>query len=328
MQKSSAAKRRRVETSEDIFVHDAFIDHILTGEMMTDPVMAEDDRTYDRNAITAWFSSRKERGLPITSPLTMEIIGEKLRPNVDMKRAIEESKEAIARKQASQMQSSSSAASAMSSVMLSIHDLGKHFECLDQCRDILQNALGGWTPPSVIMIGSENTGKSSVLERLALMSIFPRAEGLCTRLPIHARLRRTATALPPVLVVYNVVTKEEEVRRVIPFQTGHIDVRIEMDRLLKQSNGSLSGIDSTHIIILHIHSPRVPSIDLIDLPGIVACSAPGEPIDLPTATRDLVVRHIDECQGRAMYLAVTRATTSTNKDVAFGLVQEEKLEVP
>ena len=75
------------------------------------------------------------------------------------------------------------------SSMKSIHGLNAYFECLDPCRDVLDSALDGWTPPCIIMVGAENTGKSSVLERLALMGIFPRMDGICTRLPIHARLR-------------------------------------------------------------------------------------------------------------------------------------------
>jgi hypothetical protein len=209
----------------------------------------------------------------------------------------------------------------------SVFDLGSCFRWLDPCRELLDKALDGWTPPCVMVLGSENSGKSSVFERLTLMPIFPRQDGFCTRLPIHARLRRTAEASPPVLVVFNTDTKTEEYRRVIPLHNGHIEVLEAMKFILTKANGSVMGVSTTHIIILHIHSPRVPSIDLIDLPGIVAGAVSGEPNDLSSLTRALVDTHIMNYGDRAIYLAVCPATLATNKDMAFGLVQERGLEV-
>ncbi len=48
----------------------------ITQEPFTDPVVAEDGHTYDRQAITRWLASNK------TSPMTRELIGPQLVPNV------------------------------------------------------------------------------------------------------------------------------------------------------------------------------------------------------------------------------------------------------
>ena len=57
---------------------DAFVDHILTGEVMTDPVIAEDGRTYEKESILEYFRSRDHNRLPIVSPWTREPSGKSL----------------------------------------------------------------------------------------------------------------------------------------------------------------------------------------------------------------------------------------------------------
>jgi len=74
-----------------------------------------------------------------------------------------------------------------------IRELGAaHFRCLDGLRPQLDDVLKGLSPPHIVVIGSESTGKSTLLERLAMMPLFPRARRTCTRVPIHLHLRRCA----------------------------------------------------------------------------------------------------------------------------------------
>jgi hypothetical protein len=59
----------------------------------------------------------------------------------------------------------------------SIHELRAVFQHLDPLRDLLTATLEGWQPPQLVVIGQESSGKSSIMERLAMMPIFPRNEG-------------------------------------------------------------------------------------------------------------------------------------------------------
>ena len=91
---------------------------------------------------------------------------------------------------------------------------------------MLAASLEGWQPPQVVMIGDESSGKSTILERLAMMPIFPRGDDLTTRLPIHLRLRYAEVSLPPRLeVVESATGKTVRGPYVIPSVSGHIDVR-------------------------------------------------------------------------------------------------------
>ena len=47
--------------------------------------------------------------------------------------------------------------------------------------------------PRVVVVGSRDAGKSSLLENVTKCSIFPRDKGLCTRMPIKLQLQQVHT---------------------------------------------------------------------------------------------------------------------------------------
>ncbi|MBX9705267.1 MAG: U-box domain-containing protein, partial [Gammaproteobacteria bacterium] len=61
----------------------------ITGEIMIDPVVAEDGRSYERAAIAEWFQRRFEAGLPPTAPLTGGAITPNLMPNTNLRNTIQ-----------------------------------------------------------------------------------------------------------------------------------------------------------------------------------------------------------------------------------------------
>lgn len=46
-----------------------------------------------------------------------------------------------------------------------------------------------YSVPRIVVIGEESSGKSSTLERIAMMQFFPTDYKICTRMPIELRLR-------------------------------------------------------------------------------------------------------------------------------------------
>ena len=68
-----------------------------------------------------------------------------------------------------------------SSAPLSLKHLAKLFQALDVDESFHNDILPEWTPPCITVIGNESSGKSTILERLLMMSIFPRGEEICTR---------------------------------------------------------------------------------------------------------------------------------------------------
>jgi GTP-binding protein EngB required for normal cell division len=280
----------------------------ISNSVLDDPVIAEDGITYNRQSIVKWFSSCSERGLPTTSPITRNVVGTDIKDVKTKKRPLAKSDEP-------------SFASDIEGVA-SIHELRAVFSELDPLRDVLAQTLKGWQPPQLVVLGQENTGKSSILERLAMIPIFPRDNEMCTRMPIHVRLRNQEVAEAPTLTVFNVNTnKVEEGPYMIPSQSGAIDVREKMQEIVARENAQLTGVSTQRIIILHVEGPHVPSIDLVDMPGLLAA-----PQELREKTRALVERHIRAHGAYSMYLAVVPGAVAPNNSVVMDLVQAHGLQ--
>lgn len=204
----------------------------------------------------------------------------------------------------------------------SIHQLNAVFAHLDPLRDILAETLDGWRPPQLVVIGPESSGKSSLLERLVMMPIFPTAEGICTRLPIHVRLRNAAQAQAPRLEVYSLVNnRTEEGPFEVPMQSGALDVRDKMREVLEREHGRVEGVSADRIIILHVHGPHVPSLDVVDMPGLIAA-----PAGLREQTRALIERQVERHGAYSMYMAVVPAGQRPNTSIAMEVVQSKGLE--
>ena len=60
-----------------------------------------------------------------------------------------------------------------------VDELGEIFEQLDALGDILPASMESWQMPSFVVLGAESSGKSTLLERVSMFSMFPRADGSC-----------------------------------------------------------------------------------------------------------------------------------------------------
>jgi hypothetical protein len=281
----------------------------VSGELMHDPVIADDGHSYERASIEGWFRACQDRQLQITSPWTRAPMSRNLRDNIDLKRRI-----AAAVHERSFVTGLEG--------LSSIHVLNAVFAQLDPLRDILAETLDGWRPPQLVVIGAESSGKSSLLERLVMMPILPTAEGICTRLPIHVRLRNMAQAQAPRLEVYSLVNnRTEEGPFDVPMQSGALDVRDKMQEVLQREHGRVEGVSADRIIILHVHGPHVPSLDVVDMPGLIAA-----PAGLREQTRALIDRQVERDGACSMYLAVVPAGQRPNTSIAMEVVQSKGLE--
>jgi hypothetical protein len=281
----------------------------LTNVVMFDPVTAEDGLTYDRAAIESWLENNN------TSPTVrggqgFRAMGNSLEPNRERKAALDrvlreyntEDEPEIISWDAQGLQQylpggrSVALSSPTSIVPPPAHspravadmtsDLTRMFKILDPLRGE-QKSLGNLTPPKIVVIGDESSGKSTVLEQLIRMPLFPRKKTFCTRLPIHVRLRRPDAARDECAsVTMSVITAEayrtvgydaqpEEPPCTISTAAGYHFVQDCMDQLERRLAGETGGVVADRIIVLDVLHPEVPVLDLIDLPGIVAVDVPG-----------------------------------------------------
>jgi hypothetical protein len=277
----------------------------LSSSIMLDPVVAEDGITYERANIELWFDDCAARGVPITSPATAENIGRLLKDDNSAK-----------------IKDSNGGTEPMDfDNISSIHKLRAVFAELDPLREFLSESLRGWQPPQFVVIGQESSGKSTLLERLALMPIFPRDNAFCTRMPLHVRLRHSETPKMPKMEVVNVETgKTEDGPYLVPVRWAALDVKQKMLDVLKKESDP-DGVCSNRILVITVEGPTMPSIDLVDMPGLVS-----SPPELKEKTRLIVQKHIRLHQSYSMFLVTVPGDTSPNISIAMDVVQEMSLQ--
>ncbi|KAJ2059667.1 Dynamin- GTPase protein [Coemansia sp. S146] len=147
--------------------------------------------------------------------------------------------------------------------------------------------------PQIVVVGSQSSGKSSVLENIVGRDFLPRGSGIVTRRPLVLQLvnvpydrEGAADSMPPparaqfLHLPGKVFTDMAEVRR---------EIERETDRLA----GSNKGIVKTPIH-LRISSADVLSLTLVDLPGITKIPVGDQPSDIESQTRNLVFEYISK----------------------------------
>ena len=235
----------------------------ISYELFRDPVKAKDGFIYEWKCIENWFQQEKrtKNGI-ITSPCTREIIDdETLVDCVEKRHALDSF---LVNKWSHQLKNYRNESS--------IYELNKVFKILDPLQYMLTTLNKDWKVPQIVLLGAQSDGKSSLLERLVYQNIFPRDANRCTTVPVHIQLRNNPDrAYPPVLEVKNIKTgKIETESQIIPSENGYLDVLTEMEAIQKRESrtGDRRFFSEKSIIILRIENPIVPSIDLIDMPGI------------------------------------------------------------
>ena len=202
------------------FLPDILVD-VITQDIIEDPVTAEDGHVYSHESISEWIETCQEGNIPIISPTTRQEMGPKIVKNVKIQQLLnklnnrnkggdwEMSNKTDSAHTASETEATDTSsnkegiiASAVSVDMdnialqaiqqdyldqststlpLSLKNMSDLLRMLDITPTFSTEILANWTPPCITVVGNESSGKSTILERLLMMSIFPRGEDICTR---------------------------------------------------------------------------------------------------------------------------------------------------
>ncbi|KAF2096165.1 V-type ATPase [Rhizodiscina lignyota] len=189
--------------------------------------------------------------------------------------------------------------------------------------------------PQIAVVGSQSSGKSSVLENIVGRDFLPRGTGIVTRRPLILQLiNRPASALPKGQT-NGVASEGKEIKTTdkesnidewgeflhIPGQKFYDfnKIREEIVRETESKTGRNAGI-SPAPINLRIFSPNVLTLTLVDLPGLTKVPVGDQPKDIERQIKEMVVKQISK--PNAIILAVTAANTDLANSDGLKLARE------
>ncbi|KAI9319035.1 Dynamin central region-domain-containing protein [Dichotomocladium elegans] len=155
--------------------------------------------------------------------------------------------------------------------------------------------------PQIVVVGSQSSGKSSVLEAIVQRDFLPRGSGIVTRRPLILQLitQREADAEEYGEFMHS------RGKRFYDFG----EIRDEIERETTRVAGANKGISRVPIQ-LRIYSPKVLTLTLVDLPGLTKIPIGDQPTDIEKQIRSLVMDYTSN--PNSVILAVSPA----NMDVA------------
>ncbi|ORY23446.1 Dynamin central region-domain-containing protein [Naematelia encephala] len=192
--------------------------------------------------------------------------------------------------------------------------------------------------PQITVIGSQSSGKSSVLENIVGRDFLPRGTGIVTRRPLVLQLiNRPATSKPngatsdaPDEALAKTSLNENNADEWgeflhLPGQKFHdfSKIRDEIVRDTEKMTGKNAGI-SPNPINLRIFSPNVLTLTLVDLPGLTKVPVGDQPRDIEKQIRDMLMRFISK--PNAIILAVTAANTDLANSDGLKMAREVDVE--
>ena len=157
--------------------------------------------------------------------------------------------------------------------------------------------------PSIVVIGSQSSGKSSVLEAIVGHEFLPKGSNMITRRPIELTLVNTPDA-------------KAEYGEFPALGLGKITDFSSIQRTLTELNLAVPAADcvSDDPIQLSIYSPNVPDLSLIDLPGYIQVSGLDQPPELKQKIADLCDKYI---QPPNVILAISAADVDLANSTAL-----------
>uniref|UniRef100_A0A3P9HLC5 Dynamin-1-like protein n=1 Tax=Oryzias latipes TaxID=8090 RepID=A0A3P9HLC5_ORYLA len=176
--------------------------------------------------------------------------------------------------------------------------------------------------PQIVVVGTQSSGKSSVLESLVGRDILPRGTGVVTRRPLILQLVHIDPEDRRKTNEENGIDGEEWgkfLHTKNKIYTDFEEIRAEIEAETERISGNNKGI-SDEPIHLKIFSPHVVNLTLVDLPGITKVPVGDQPRDIEIQIKELILKYISN--PNSIILAVTAANTDMATSEALKVARE------
>ncbi|KAB8268571.1 Dynamin central region-domain-containing protein [Aspergillus minisclerotigenes] len=204
---------------------------------------------------------------------------------------------------------------------------------VNKLQDLVFNTIGNDSLdlPQIVVVGSQSSGKSSVLENIVGRDFLPRGSGIVTRRPLILQLinipseRHDKPDTDEIHVPHtaaSVAGQHEWAefhhlpgRKFEDFALVKQEIEAETARIA----GSNKGINRQPIN-LKIFSPHVLNLTMVDLPGLTKVPIGDQPSDIEKQTRALILEYI--AKPNSLVLAVSPANVDLVNSEALKLARQ------
>ncbi|KAM7534931.1 hypothetical protein Aperf_G00000097615 [Anoplocephala perfoliata] len=176
--------------------------------------------------------------------------------------------------------------------------------------------------PQIVVIGSQSSGKSSVLENIVGRDFLPRGSGIVTRRPLVLQLVYANENDNDIKKEEGDGTSTEWAKFLHKKDKIYVDfdeVREEIETETARLAGTGKGVNS-EAIHLKIYSPKVLNLTLVDLPGITKVPVGDQPEDIERQINALCLHYISN--PNCIILAVTPANADMATSESLKLAKE------
>uniref|UniRef100_A0A673JHH8 Dynamin-1-like protein n=1 Tax=Sinocyclocheilus rhinocerous TaxID=307959 RepID=A0A673JHH8_9TELE len=188
--------------------------------------------------------------------------------------------------------------------------------------------------PQIAVVGTQSSGKSSVLESLVGRDLLPRGTGIVTRRPLILQLvhvdpeDRRKTGEENGISFFSYLHQKMDGEEWGKFLHTKNKVKKAVQQIFGQrihnQNTECCVIVSQGIsdepIHLKVFSPHVVNLTLVDLPGITKVPVGDQPKDIELQIRELILKYISN--PNCIILAVTAANTDMATSEALKVARE------
>jgi hypothetical protein len=163
--------------------------------------------------------------------------------------------------------------------------------------------------PKVITIGNESTGKSSLLENITKCQLFPRDSKLCTKCPIHIKMKNGKSK-------YSVYYTENGKLIFVELKDKKEIFKVVNDYMKKMPNDAIFEDEIT----VDMTDENVPNLELYDLPGIRTY-----PPEAATTSVNLCKKYLSD-KNSIILCVIPATTTRLTSCQSIALITEMKME--
>lgn len=167
-----------------------------------------------------------------------------------------------------------------------------YIDLIDTLRSVgVQNDV---SLPTIVVIGDQSSGKSSVLEALSGVAL-PRGSGIVTRCPLELRLRNVTGVKWKAVLTY--CPKSRPDKKGNNAKKFEFEDTSSVEKHVTDAQNELAGEGvgiCDDLITLEVMSKDVCDLTLIDLPGIVRVPVAGQPEDIGDQIKSLIMKYINK----------------------------------